>query len=110
MESLVTLGAGVLLLPQVSFYMAPQVFSLGKFQSTLRACVGLLSCMASTVCVQATGPDEGLVTGGAGKGLISCVCPLVTLQAPRLRESLVTLGAGIRFLSGVDSHVSPQVA
>ena len=30
------------------------------------------------------------------------------LQTPRLRESLVTLEAGIRFLSGVDSHVSPQ--
>ena len=36
------------------------------------------------------------------------MCPLVLLQVTILRESLVTLGAGIRFLSGVDSHVSPQ--
>ena len=65
--------------------------------------------MGSNVFVQGTGLGEGLVTGGAVEGPIYCVCPLVTLQPPRLRESLVTLGAGIRFLSGVDSTVSPQV-
>ena len=37
------------------------------------------------------------------------MCPLMSLQAPKLRESLVTLGTGIRFLSSVNSHVSPQV-
>ena len=36
------------------------------------------------------------------------MCPLVILQGTRPGESLVTLGAGIRFLSTVDSHVSPQ--
>ena len=39
-ESLVTLGAGVLLHPHVSFYMSPQVPSLGKSLFTLRAGVG----------------------------------------------------------------------
>ena len=34
--------------------------------------------------------------------------PFVSLQVTRHRESLVTLGARIRFLSGVNSHVSPQ--
>ena len=66
--------------------------------------------MYSTVIVQATGHGEGLVTGGAGEGLIFFVCSLVTLQIPRLRESLATLGAEIWFLSGVDSHVVPQVS
>ena len=61
-ESLVTLGAGVLLLPYVSFYMAPQVSSLGKCLFTHRAGVGLLSCVNSTVNYQATGPGEGIVT------------------------------------------------
>ena len=65
--------------------------------------------MDSNVCVQVTGLGEGLVTGGASEGLISCMCPLVTLQVYRLGESLVTLGTGMRFLSGVDSHVSLQV-
>ena len=74
MESLVTLGAGVLLLAQVSFYMFPQVSSYGKSLFTLRAEEGLNSCMDSNVCVQATGLGEGLVTGGAGEWLISlCV-------------------------------------
>ena len=36
------------------------------------------------------------------------MCPLVTLQVSGLREGLATLGTGIRFLSGVDFHVSPQ--
>ena len=63
--------------------------------------------MHFTVCVQATGLGEGLVTGGAGEGLIPCVSPQVNLQVTRHRESLVTLRAGIRFLSSVDSHVSP---
>ena len=62
MESLVTLGAGVLLLSHVSFYMALQVSSLRKSLFTLRAGEGLLPCMDSTVCVQVTGLGEGLVT------------------------------------------------
>ena len=66
--------------------------------------------MDSTVFVQGARLGEGLVTRGAGEGLVSCVCPLVTLQVTRHRESLATLGAGIRFLSGVDSQVSPQVS
>ena len=65
--------------------------------------------MDSTVFNQVSRLGERLVTGGAGEGLVSCMCPLVTLQVNRHRESLVTLVAGIRFLSGVDSHVSPQV-
>ena len=93
----------------VSFYMSPQVSSYGKSLFTLRAVVGLLPCVYSTVCVQASGLGEGLVTEGAGERLVSCVCPLVTLQGTRLRESLVTLGAGIRLFSGVNSHVSPQM-
>ena len=89
--------------------MCPQVSSLGKRLFTLRAVVGLLSCMDSTVYVQVIGLGEGLVTGGAGKWLISCVCPLVTHQITILRESLVTKGTVIRFLPGVDFHVSPHV-
>ena len=73
-ECLVTLGAGVLLLPQVSCYMCLQVSYLGKSLSTLRAGVGLLSCVNATVFVQAIRLGEGLVTGGAGEGLVSCVC------------------------------------
>ena len=87
--------------------MMSKVFFLGKSQFTLRAAVGLLSCMDSTVYVQVTGPGEGLVTGGAGEWLISGVYPLVNLKVTRLRESLATLGAGIGFLSCVDSHVPP---
>ena len=56
--------------------MCPQVSSLGK---SLRAAVGLLSCVDYIVCVQVTGVGEGLVTGGAVEGLVSCVCPLVNL-------------------------------
>ena len=52
-ESLVTLGAGVLLLPKMSFYMAPQGSSLGKILFTLRAGEGLLSCVYSHVSPQA---------------------------------------------------------
>ena len=102
-----TLGARVLLLPHVSFYMSPQGFSPGKSLFTLRAGEGLFSCMDSTVCVQVTGLGEGLVTGGAGEGLISRVCPLMPLQVTRLGEGLVTLGTGMRFLFRVDSHVDP---
>ena len=92
----------------MSFYMSPQVSSLRKSPSTLGTGIRFHSRVDSTVCVQATGPDEGLVTGGAGEGLISCVCPHVTLQVSRLGEGLVTLGAGIRFLSAVSSHVLIQ--
>ena len=81
-ECLVTLGAGVLLHPHVSFHMCPQVSFLGK----------------------------GLITGGAGEWLISCVCHLVFLHGPRFRESLVTLGAEIWFLPSVNSHMFPQAA
>ena len=88
--------------------MSPQVSSLGKSLFTLRAGVGLLSCVDSTVNNQVMGMGEGLVTGGAGEEPVACVGPLVTLQVTRLRESLVTLEAGIRFLPGVNSHVSPQ--
>jgi hypothetical protein len=83
---------------------------MGKSLFTLRAGERLLSCMDSPVIVQVTGQGEGLVTGGAGEGPISFVCPLVSLQDTRLRESLATLRAGIRFLSGVNSHMSPQVS
>ena len=65
--------------------------------------------MDYTVSDQVLRPGKGLVTRGAGEWLVSCVCPLVSLQVPRIRENLVTLGAGIRLLSGMDSHVSPQV-
>ena len=65
--------------------------------------------MNFNVSVQVTGLCEGLVTGGACKGLVSGVCPLVTLQVSRLRKCLATLGAGIRFLSRVNSHMSPKV-
>ena len=79
-ESLVTLGAGELLNPQVSFfYMCRQVSSLGKSLFTLRAAVGLLSCVDSIVSVQVTVVGEGFVTGGAVERLVSCVCPLVNL-------------------------------
>ena len=77
-ESLVTLGAGVLLHPLVSFYMSPQVSFRGKRHFTLRAGVGLLPCVDSQVITQVIGEE-----------LISCVCHLVTLQGTRLRESLV---------------------
>ena len=110
MESLVTLGARVLLLPHVSFYMVPQASSLGKSLFTLRAAVGLHPCMDSTVFVQAIRPWEGLVTGGAGEGLISCVCSLVTLQGQRHRESLVTLGAGVLLLPHVSFNMCPQAS
>ena len=53
-ESLITVGARILLLPLVNFYMAPQVYSLGKILFTLRAVVGLLPCVDSTVFVQVT--------------------------------------------------------
>ena len=102
------MGAGVLLLPHVSLFVAHQVSSLGKSLFTLRAGKGPISCVDSTVIVQATRMGEGLVTEGAGKWLTSCVCPLVNLHVSRLGESLVTLGAGIRFLSGMDSHVPLQ--
>ena len=108
-ESFVTLGAGVLLIPHVIFYMWPQVSSSWKSPFTLRAGVGPFSCVDSNVNDQVTGLGEGLGTGGAGEDLIACVCPLVSLQVTRVRESLVTLGAGIGFLPGVVSHVGPQV-
>ena len=79
-ESLATLGAGVLLFPLVNFYVCPQVSSLGKSLFTLKAAVWLHSCMDFTVLVQATVPGKGLVTGGAGEGFISCMCPLVNIQ------------------------------
>ena len=86
-ESLVTLGAGVLLLLYVSLYMPPQASPLcefvyassGKRLFTLKAGVGLLSCMDSTVFVEVTGLGEGLVSEGAGEGPISSVCPLVNI-------------------------------
>ena len=62
MESLVTLGAGVLLLPQVSFDMWPQASSLGKSLFTLRAGERLLSWVSPAVSLQFTGAREGLVT------------------------------------------------
>ena len=65
--------------------------------------------MDSCVADQMTGPGEVLVTGGADKWPISCVCPLVNLQLTRHSESVVTLEAGVRFLSGVNSHVTLQV-
>ena len=55
MESLVTVGAGVLLLPHMRFYMCPHVSSSGKSLFTLRTGVWLLSCVDSTVFVQAIG-------------------------------------------------------
>jgi hypothetical protein len=58
MESLVTLGAGILLLAHVSYYMAPLVSYPGKWFFTLRAEEGLLSCMDYTVFVQVTGQGE----------------------------------------------------
>ena len=54
MESLVTLGAGVLLVPHVSFDMRPQVSSLSKSLFTVRAEEWLFSRVYSTVIVQAT--------------------------------------------------------
>ena len=57
-ESLVTMGAGVLLFPHVSFYMSPQVSFLGKSLLTLRAGVGLLSCVDSQVLAQVTGQGK----------------------------------------------------
>ena len=80
----------------------------GKMLMAKVTLVWLPSCVDPPVFVQATGQGEWLVTGGAGEGLVSRVRPLVTLQVTILRGSLVTLGAGIRFLPGVDSHVSPQ--
>ena len=52
---------------------------------------------------------EGLCTLGAGVRRQATVCPLVNLQVTIHGESLVTLEAGIRFLPGVNFHVSPQV-
>ena len=51
-ESLVTLGAEVLLLPIVSLNMATQVSFLGKNLFTLRAGVGCLACVDSNVFFQ----------------------------------------------------------
>ena len=82
----------------VRFYMYLPTFPVGKSLFTLRAGIGLFSCVNSTVRVEGTGQRERLGTGGAGKGPISCVCPLVSLQNTRLRESLVSLRAWIRFL------------
>ena len=65
-ERLVTLGAEILLLPHVSFYMSPQASSLDKSLFTLKAGEGLFSCMDTTVIVQVIGMSEGLVTGGVG--------------------------------------------
>ena len=59
--------------------MCLQVSSLGKSLFTLRAGEGFLSLVDFNVFDQATGPGEGLATGGAGEGLISRVCPLVNL-------------------------------
>ena len=61
-KSFVTLGAGELLLPYVSFYMCPPVFSLGKSLLTDRAGVGLLSRMDFQVFVHGARLREGLVT------------------------------------------------
>ena len=58
---------------------------------------------------QAIWPGEEIFTLGAGIRDHSNVCLLVILKDPRLRESLITLGTGIRFLPGVNYHVSPQV-
>ena len=57
-ESLVTLGANVLILPHVSFQMAPQVSSLGKHLFTHMAGVGLLSCVLFNVFFQAVVMEE----------------------------------------------------
>ena len=89
--------------------MSPQGCLDEKSLFTLGARIWFLPGVHSTVTDQAVGLREGLVIGGAGEGFIPCLCPLVTLQGTRLRESLVTLGAGLRFLSGVGSHVDPQV-
>ena len=48
-ESLVTLGAGVLLLHHVDCYMAPQASSLRECPVTLGKGLGLLSSMNSHV-------------------------------------------------------------
>ena len=56
MESPVTLGADVLLIPHVNFYMSPQVASIGKILFTVRAGEGLIPCVDSTVIVHLTGP------------------------------------------------------
>ena len=57
-KNLVTLGAGVLFLPNVSFYMSPQTSSLGKNLFTLKAEVGLPPCVDSPVSVQVSGVGE----------------------------------------------------
>ena len=48
-ESLVTLGAGVLLLPHVGFYMCLQGSNMGEKQITLRAFVRSQPCVDSNV-------------------------------------------------------------
>ena len=63
----VTLGAGELLPPNVSLYMSTEMSSLGKGLFTLRAVIGMISFVDSTVCLQGTRLGEGLVTGGAGE-------------------------------------------
>ena len=100
-ESFVPLGAGVLLVPHVNFYMASQDSSLGKSLFTHRAGVRLLSSMDSHVFVHGTGLGKGLVTGGAGEELFSCVCPLVSPPVTRDRESLAWPGLAWPGLSPV---------
>ena len=93
----------------MSFYMYPQVSSLGKSLFALRAAEGFLSCVNPTVCVQATGLGEGLVTRGAGEGLIFCVDSTVIDQVTRPGEGLVTGGAGKWLISCVCPQVTLQV-
>ena len=54
-ERLATGGAGILLLPHVNFFMCPQASALGKSLFALRAVLGLLSCVDSTVNCVLTG-------------------------------------------------------
>ena len=98
-ECLVTLGAGVLLLPNVSFNMCSQVSSLGKCLFTLRVGVGLLSCMDSAVFVRAIGLGEGLVTGGSSG----------ESSGPKTQRKLGHTVGRDRVFPCVDSNVSSQI-
>ena len=82
-ESLITLGAGVFLLPHMSSYMSSQASYLAKSLFTHWSRGGPLPCVDSTMSGQVTVLEEGIVLGGSCKGLISWVCPCVLAHGTR---------------------------